>query len=108
MRIRVQMTTLVTIDVIIPCLLSATSRCGVHGPVNRPRALCDRCPDHRRRALLPTRVACRDPFGALMDWVPAKIRSALVPSQADVGALLRVARPGASAKAHWRAPPVQQ
>src|SRR5215467_6407170 len=108
MRIRVQMTTLVTIDVIIPCLLSATSRCGVHGPVNRPRALCDRCPDHRRGALLPTRARCRDPFGSLMGWVPAKIRSVLVPSQADAAALLRVERPGALAKAHWRAPPMPQ
>src|SRR6516162_1274405 len=108
MRIRVQTTTLVTIDVIIPRLLSAASRCGDHGLVNRPRALRDMCPDYRCGALLPTRARCRDAFGSLMGWVPAKIRSVLVPSQADGVALLRVERPGALAKAHWRAPPMPQ
>src|SRR6516162_8028353 len=96
-RMRVQTTTVVTIDVIIPHLLRALSKCEVHCPVNRRRALCDSGVDCRRSALPSARVRCRGPPSALVNR-GAKSRSALVPSQADAAALLRVERLGASAK----------
>src|SRR4029077_448414 len=106
-RMRVQTTTVVTIDVIIPHLLRVFSKCEAHGPVNRRRALYDSGVD-RRRPLPSTRVRCRGPRVALVNRFRAISPLASVPSQGCAGALLPAEPLGASAKGHWRVPPMPQ